>query len=98
MFYYALEMQPVQTVSVKDTLVFEDLVGKKSSKKNSVVILIKYRNIWNMLGEMGFLVAQMVKNLPIQLARDCGSLSNPFLKWLCMFHFSLTLIGENSQD
>ena len=64
MFYYALEMQPVQTVSVKDTLVFEDLVGKKSFKKNSVVTLITYRNIWNMLGEMGFLVAQMVKNPP----------------------------------
>ena len=28
-FYYALEMQPVQTLSVKYTLDFEDLVGKK---------------------------------------------------------------------
>ena len=74
MFYYALEMQPVQTVSVKDTLVFEDLAGKKSSKKNSVVILITYRNIWNMLGEMGFLVAQMVKNLPAMQETQVQSL------------------------
>ena len=52
MFYYVLEIQPVQTV--KDTLDFGDLVGQKSFKKISVVVLITCRNVWNILGEMGF--------------------------------------------